>query len=127
MTLQGNIGLSSDFFSFMTSDCTIYNLGLEETIRNALILSQFKRSLRQSPVQPHAFHMSKQRTPVVMLTRIRHNCSSLKGDRYRVNIAANPQCSCGSSIEDAQHNFFDCPQYTEERHSLIASQFSFEH
>ena len=43
---------------------------------------------------------SKRRAPV-----IRHRCSSLKADIFRVNIINNPSCSCGSPFECAEHYF----------------------
>ena len=42
----------------------------------------------------------------IILTRIRHNCSSLKADLHRVNIVPNPICDCGIDIENAGHYFF---------------------
>ena len=57
---------------------------LKETIRNAPTLPQFKRSIRQLPAKPHAFHLRKQRTLDVILTHIRHSCSSFNGDLYRL-------------------------------------------
>lgn len=106
--------------SFYPSTLRQWN-DLEDAIRNAPTLSQFKRNLRQLPVKPHAFQTSKQRALDIMLTRIRHNSSSLNGHLYRVNIVTSPKCQCGSSIEDTQHYFFNCPRYTDQRNILVTT------
>ena len=43
----------------------------------------------------------------VILTRFRHNCRSLNGDLFRVNIVNNPRCDCGYAVEDARHFLYD--------------------
>ena len=57
----------------------------------------------------------------VILTRIRHNCSSLKADLYRINIVPNPICDSGIYIENAGHYFFFCTQYNDQRDSLFSA------
>ena len=54
-----------------------------------------------------------------MLTRIRHRSSSLKADPFDVNIIPSPVCSCGVPIENAEHYFFKCPLYTNQRYTLF--------
>ena len=54
-----------------------------------------------------------------ILTRIRHRCSSLKADLFRVNIINNPSCSCGAPFESAEHYFFECELYNEQRNVLL--------
>ena len=54
-----------------------------------------------------------------MLTRIRHRSSSLKANLYGVNIIPSPACSCGAPIENADHYFFECPLYTNQRNKLF--------
>ena len=62
-----------------------------------------------------------QRKDNIMLTRIRHRISSLKANLYVVNIFPSPACSYGAPIENADHNFFECPLYTNqfERNNLF--------
>ena len=55
----------------------------------------------------------------VIQTRIRHNCSSLKSDLFRVNICDSPCCDCGQPVEDAYHYFFVCNRYAIHRQNLI--------
>ena len=40
---------------------------------------------------------------------------------FRVNIVSNPTCSCGAVLEDAEHFFFECRLYTEQRNRLSDS------
>ena len=54
-----------------------------------------------------------------MLTRIRHRSSSLKVDLHSVNIILSPVCSCGPPIKEAEHCFFECPLYTNQRNNLF--------
>ena len=54
-----------------------------------------------------------------MLTRIRHRSSKLKATLHGVNIIPNHVCSCGTSIENAEHYFFECPLYTNQRNTLF--------
>ena len=57
----------------------------------------------------------------IILTRIRHNCSSLKAELHRVNIVPNPICDCGIDIENAGHYFFFCTQYNDQRDNLFSA------
>ena len=54
-----------------------------------------------------------------MLTRIRHRTSSLKADLNGVNINPSPACSCGVPIENAEHYFFKCSLYTNQRNNIF--------
>ena len=35
-----------------------------------------------------------------------------------MNIIPSPTCSCGAPIENADHYFFECPLYTNQRNNL---------
>ena len=54
----------------------------------------------------------------ILLTRLRTNCSSLNFDLFVKNISDSPLCHCGT-IENAQHFFFHCTSYQEQRNELI--------
>ena len=56
-----------------------------------------------------------------MLTRIRHRSSSLKAYLYGVNIIPSPACSCGAPIKNADHYFFECPLYINQRNNLFVN------
>ena len=111
--------------SFFPSTIRLWN-NPDNPTRNATSLLQFKRSLRQPPCMPHAFMTSQHRKQDVILTSLPHNCSSLYGDLFRVNIVNNPRCDCGYAVEDARHFFYDCPLHNGQRNHLNASLISFD-
>ena len=47
-------------------------------------------------------------------------CSSLNSDLHRVNIKANPACSCGHPVEDSIHYFLECAFHNEAREILFS-------
>ena len=57
----------------------------------------------------------------IILTRIRHNCSNLNADLFRVNISANSNCRCGAVNENAHHYFLECILNVEQRNRLFSS------
>ena len=57
----------------------------------------------------------------ILLTRLRHSCSSLHADLFRVNIIQSPACDCGNNIENAKHYMFECNLYNEQRNALFLS------
>ena len=63
--------------------------------------------------------MTGERVNEIALTRIIHNCSSLKADLFRVNIGPSAYCSCGPLNETAEHYFFDCVLYNIPRNRLL--------
>jgi hypothetical protein len=50
---------------------------------------------------------------------LRHRCSGLNADLYRVNLKNDPRCACGHLVEDAINFFLECPLYQHDRASLI--------
>ena len=54
-----------------------------------------------------------------MHARISNNCSNLSYDLYHNHLILNPLCSCNLEIEDAEHFFFRCPKYANERTILF--------
>ena len=55
----------------------------------------------------------------ILLTRLRHSCSSLHADLFRVNIIQSP--ACGNNIENTKHYMFECNLYNEQRKALYLS------
>ena len=51
--------------------------------------------------------------------KLRHRCSGLNADLYRVNLKTDPRCVCGHLFEDAIHFFLECPLYQHDRTSLF--------
>ena len=41
--------------------------------------------------------------------RLRHRCSPLKADEFRVNLICEPSCTFGCPVEDVIHFVLKCP------------------
>ena len=54
-----------------------------------------------------------------MHARIRNNCSNLSHDLFINHLTQNSLCSCNLEIENAEHFFFRCPKYVNERTILF--------
>ena len=50
-----------------------------------------------------------------MHTKLRHRCSGLSSDLYRVNLKDDQHCVCGHIFEDAFHFFLECPLYQHDK------------
>ena len=77
--------------SFFPSALRLWN-STGESIRKAPTLSVFKSNTKKQPFRIHQFPSTKDRLNDIILTRIRHNCSNLNADLFRVNISANSNC-----------------------------------
>ena len=84
---------------------------------------QFKANVRSPHLKPPNYLYVGERKYNILLTRLRHNCSSLNSDLFNVNIIQYSNCSCGALTENVNHFFFECPLYTQQRNSLLAQLF----
>ena len=55
----------------------------------------------------------------VQQARIRNKCSNLKHVLYRNHLCNSSPCSCSFIMEDADHFFFNCPNYPNARIALF--------
>ena len=106
--------------SFFPATLRLWN-NLDLSIRNSSTLVEFKAKLRNQDQKDKANDILSigERKHSVILTRIRHNCSSLNADLNRVNIVPSSSCTCGANFETAQHYFFECRNYTNQRYNLL--------
>ena len=105
--------------SFFPSTLKLWN-ELPLNIRNCSSVSQFKANVRSPHLKPPNYLYVGERKYNILLTRLRHNCSSLNSDLFNVNIIQYSNCSCGALTENVNHFFFECPLYTQPRNSLLA-------
>ena len=63
----------------------------------------------------------------VMHARIRNECSNLNSDLHHIFLQINPFCNCNLEIENAEHYFFRCPNYLNERIRLYNETRTFHH
>ena len=83
------------------------------------MILRFKSNIKTIPDKISDYTNVGERKYNIMLTRIRHRSSSLKANLYGVNVIPSPACSCGAPIENADHYFFECPLYTNQRNNLF--------
>ena len=79
--------------SFFPSTLQLWN-DLDFATRNSSSLLEFKRKIKKIQEKPVNYIVTGKRVNEIALTRIKHNCSSLKADLFRVNIVPSAYCSC---------------------------------
>ena len=94
---------------------------LDIDIRNSDTLSTFKNKLKHiyKPADVPSFLLSGYRFYQVHHARIRNNCSNLNADLFTNHLRESPECACGYANEDAEHYFFRCSNFTNQRHQLF--------
>ena len=106
--------------SFFPSTLRLWN-GLDISVRNSQTLLEFKSKLSNQSQRDKASGILSigERKLIIILTRIRHNCSNLNADPQRVNIVPSPSCSCSANSETALHYFFECRNFENQRQNLF--------
>ena len=66
-----------------------------------------------------SYYIKGDRFLSVIYARIRNNCSNLYNDLYLNHLMPYPLCSCNLEKENAEHYFFRCPKYLNERITLF--------
>lgn len=102
--------------SFIPSSVELWN-SLDTVIRNSDSLNIFKskvKDLYKAPDVPKYF-LHGERTLSILHGRLRNQCSNLHNDLFRNHLRDNPYCTCGLNIENAEHYFFKCVHYTNQR------------
>ena len=56
---------------------------------------------------------------------IRNKCSDLSNDLYVNHIKEVPTCECGVDVENAEHYFFKCVRFAEQRLALFRATRQF--
>ena len=104
--------------SFFPATIKLWN-ELEEGIKVSPNLSIFKRKITENRViSPKSFSFGDRKCNIIH-TKLRHGCSQLNSDLYRVHLLQSPLCECGDSIEDVTHFFLHCTNYTELRRNIL--------
>ena len=100
---------------------------LDDNLRNSPSVNSFKYNLKKhSPsVQVPIYFTYGDRYLSVMHARIRNSCSNLSHDLFNNHLIQNPLCSCNLEIENAEHFFFRCPKYANERMILFQETHGF--
>ena len=110
--------------SCIPSSISAWN-SLDIELRNSPSLSSFKYQLKKktqnNSIVPTYYKVGS-RYISVLHARIRNNCSNLFFDLY---MSPSPTCSCSEEVEDAEHYFFRCSHFINERIALFRSTRNF--
>ena len=71
------------------------------------------------------YYLPGDRRSFLYHARLRNNCSNLNHDLFINHLKPNSICYCGNDIEDAEHYFFKCQKYAEQRLVLFHSTRQF--
>ena len=104
--------------SYFPSTLKLWNVLNTETC-NIPTLLQFKSSIRHQPPRVGEDLSIGGRKYNIILTRIRHRCSSLNADLFHVYIVPYSNYSCGVLVENAEHYLFECTLYNTQRQRLL--------
>ena len=95
---------------------------LDLKIRNSKTFSAFKKSILKF-IRPSSNSFFNCRSPkgIKLITRLRLGLSHLREHKFRHNFqdTLNPICSCGDGIETTIHCLLHCPNYLDERRTLL--------
>ena len=107
--------------SFFPSVIIEWN-NLDISIRNSKNLSTFKKSIlqfiRPSPSRTYNCFSNK---GIKHITRLRLGLSHLREHKFKHGFldSLNPICSCGLDIETTCHYLLHCPNFTNEKSTLL--------
>ena len=111
-------------YSFLPSAVRSWN-NLPVAAKESDSINSFKRFLNQNKTPVPKYYYMGNRKAQILHTRLRTNCSSLNMDLFLKNISDSPLCRCGS-LENAQHFFFQCPYFQDQRNELLNAVLQFQ-
>jgi len=105
--------------SFIPFSINLWNR-LKVDVRLSQSISEFKNALKADVREACVLYYYGKRWASVHHARIRLGCSKLRADLfYKLHVIENPNCSCGYAIENAEHFFFNCPNYNDLRINFL--------
>ena len=69
--------------------------------------------------------MTGERKQQIHHARLRNRYSNLNADLFYNHLNDTPYCECEATTEDAEHFFFKCPLFAEQRRALFIGTRSF--
>ena len=91
--------------SFFPATIHLWN-NLTQYIRDSpsnCILKSRLKTYYNNPVKPPKYFSFGSCLPSILHTRLRQNCSSLKGDLFRCNLIDSCHCNCDNYVENNEH------------------------
>ena len=119
-----HINVKHQFFknSYFPSTIIEWNK-LDSNIRNSETLNIFKSKILKF-IRPTANSIFGCHNPigVKLLTRLRLGLSHLREHKFKHSFqdTLNPLCSCGKEVETTFHFLLSCPNYSDERLTLLS-------
>ena len=110
--------LTSTNLSFVPSALRQWN-ELDVEVRSLPSFQNFKKAITEKVEKAPSYFDFGERRSNNFLTKLRHRCSSLKYDLFRVNIIESPESSCGNPCENVFHFLLECPNYIEQRRNML--------
>ena len=113
-----------DFFknSFFPSTAIEWNK-IDKNIRKLESLNIFKKKKNLKFIRPSQNRVYNCHNPkgIKLLTRLRVGLSHLREHKFKHSFqdTLNPICTCGEDIETTSHYLLHCPDYLEERKTLL--------
>ena len=97
---------------------------LPQYIRNSpsnCILKSRLKTYYNNPVKPPKYVSLGSRLASILHTRLRQNCSSLKGDLLRCNLIDCCYCNCNNYVENNEHYFSHCKLCVNQRNVMLSN------
>ena len=97
---------------------------LDPDLRKSENFSFFKSNIlkfiRPSPNSIYNCHNPR---GICLITRLRLSLSHLREHKFKHGFhdTLNPLCSCGKYVEYTEHFLLHCPQFSNERHTLLST------
>ena len=104
--------------SFIPSSVSQWN-NLDLNIRISPNTSRFKSRIKENTLSSPEYYSQGSRKQSILHARLRHQCSSLNADLFRIHITNDPKCRCGAPFEYSIHYLMECPLYQYERYCLF--------
>ncbi len=112
--------------SVIPSSLQLWN-DLNNDIREINTLSAFKSKMKEifKPPSVPSYFITGDRCEQIYHARIRNRCSNLNADLFSNHLKDSPSCNCGSEYENAEHFFFQCPRFVNQRYNLFLNSRRF--
>ena len=108
--------------SFLSSTIIEWNK-LDPGLRKAQSLSLFQTNiLKFIEPSPNSVYNCHNPKGLKFITRLRLGLSHLREHKFKHSFqdTINPLCSCGLDIESTEHFLLHCPQFANERRTLLS-------
>ena len=118
ITIDSSLAVTALYYNFFLPSVVRDWNNIPDDRRNLDSVIAFKNVLSlYKPIVPKHYLFGN-RNEQILHTRLRTNCSVLNYDLYMKSIIDSPLCRC-NNIETVKHFFLDCPNYNNQRITLI--------